>query len=394
MPSRRTVTTLVVGGVALVGGLSLPLALAGPPGRADTHGSASRPSAEALSSAPASPTTGAGSGSSSAVCPLAGTATGSAPTTSSSAAGSSPAVVSPPASFPVGSATHVFTRTTADGIAIRAYLLDGDVATGCGPVPVTGGPVDPMAPCASSAVSIELSDDSAVGQGTLSTPMFVPGAAGSASGSAGSASGSGDLAVPGSEPEQGLTSGAFGVVEGDPVWWVAVQVGSAVADATVTFPDGSTDTMAPVGGVVVLAHHVAVTTAATSPYDVQGTVVLLGSSGDVLTTITLPQDAPSTPAPVPTPLPAPVPLPTPVTPPVTIPPAPGTTGTASGTAAATAGGATAASGANATTSASPPASGSGSGTGADVVPPTGDSGGAMVACPLEPVADSSASTTP
>ena len=220
----------------------------------------------------------------------------------------------------VGSATHVFTRTTADGIVIRVYRVASTVP--CGPIQgtvvpsggvssgtlaggasggtgsngtgsSTGGsgsgsvpvPVCPLGPVA----TVGLSDDTAVGQGTLG----------------GVVSGTGiDTTDPGVPTAQ--ASGAFGVDEGDPVWWVAVRVGPDVASVGVTFADGSTDQMAPVDGIAVLAHHIAPTTASGTPGPevVRATVRLVGSSGAVLGTVTLPAPTP-TPSPTPTPAPSP-----------------------------------------------------------------------------------------
>jgi len=100
-----------------------------------------------------------------------------------------------------------------------------------------------------------------------------------------------------------LVTGAFGVSEGDPVWWVAVEVGSDVSSVRMTFPDGAVDQMAPVDGTAVLAQRVttAVATAENGPYDVRGSLQLLGADGSVLDTVTLPQ---ASSAPVPVPLPA------------------------------------------------------------------------------------------
>jgi hypothetical protein len=105
-----------------------------------------------------------------------------------------------------------------------------------------------------------------------------------------------------SEPSA-LATGAFGVSEGDPVWWVAVEVSSDVRSVRMTFPDGAVDQMTPSQGTAVLAHRVpaAVATADTGPYDVRGSLQLLGADGGVLHTVTLPQ---ASPAPVPEPLPA------------------------------------------------------------------------------------------
>jgi hypothetical protein len=261
----------------------------------------------------------------------------------------------------IDSATRLFIRTTADGVAIRAYE-DAPVATPCvvAPTPQTGpvpggdssgstgsGPAStlmPLIPTASD-VTIELSDDDAVGQGSISSPQCVLTPAGGGATGSGGQSGSSPASPPAgganapvitpattttttatttttttsptpttppagasSEP-LAIDSGAFGVVEGDPVWWVAVEVSSDVTSVEMTFPDGSTDQMAPVDGVAVLAHRVtaAVASAGTGPYDVRGTLQILGAGGTVLSTVTLPQTPTSAPGPVAVPLPAPVP---------------------------------------------------------------------------------------
>jgi hypothetical protein len=269
----------------------------------------------------------------------------------------------------IGSATRLFIRTTADGVAIRAYE-DAPSATPCfvSPTPEAGsvpggdssgstgsGPAStlmPLIPTASD-VTIELSDDDAVGQGSISSPQCVMSPAGGSAGGSGTGTGTAG-AQPGSPPASpprganapvitpattttttattttttttatpnattppagaaseplAIGSGTFGVVEGDPVWWVAVEVGSEVTSVEMMFPDGSTDQMAPVDGVAVLAHRVtaAVASAATGPYEVRGTLQLLGAGGTVLGTVSLPQEPTSVPGPVPVPLPEPLP---------------------------------------------------------------------------------------
>ena len=220
------------------------------------------------------------------------TTTGLATSGTASGVASAPAVCpalgdSSPQST-VGSATHLFTRTTGDGVTVRVYRLAVQTGLNCGLVPDTANttPSDPA--CPSNSISLEMSDDSAVGNGFLGLPV-VPFAAGSHVPDTGGAQ-------TGSEPE-GVTSGAFGVVEGDPVWWVALQVGSEVATAQVTFADRSSDEMAPVGGVAVLVHHVTESGTGFNPYSVQGTVTLSAASGNVIGNVTLPQ--------VPMPLPSP-----------------------------------------------------------------------------------------
>ena len=108
-----------------------------------------------------------------------------------------------------------------------------------------------------------------------------------------------------------VVPGVFGVTEGDPVWWVAVEVPDTVSTVRMTFPDGATDEMAPVSGIAVLAHRVpaAVATGGSGPYEVQGSLQLLGGDGGVLDTVTLPQAV----SPVPVPVPGPVPEPLPAT---------------------------------------------------------------------------------
>jgi hypothetical protein len=146
-----------------------------------------------------------------------------------------------------------------------------------------------------------------------------------------------------------MSEAAFGVAEGDPVWWIAVQVGADVASAKATFADGSVDQMAPVDGVAVLAHHITAQVASTGsgPSTVRATLVLLGAGGEVLATVTFPEQ----PKPMPVPLPAPEPSPA----------GSGSTGTGS------------------TGSAS---AGSGStGSGSTASSPVGSTPGAVVACP-------------
>ena len=234
-------------------------------------------------------------------------------------------------------------------------------STGSSSSPTLGSTVVPLVPTGAD-VTVELSDGDSVGQGAISSLQCVESPDGGTS--SGSGSGSGGGGAPGSEPTNGpvvtpatttttivtpltttpvvsppvvsppanvapvtttttavtpttvvpadqlqaVVTGTFGVAEGDPVWWVAVEVGSDVTSVQMTFPDGSTDQMAPVGGVAVLAHRVtpAVAAADTGPYVVRGTLQLLGNGAVVVDTVTLPQE--STPVPVPSPAPEPAPL--------------------------------------------------------------------------------------
>ncbi len=202
-----------------------------------------------------------------------------------------------------GTAAHLFTRTTSDAVTIRVYRLAGTVI-GCGTVPTPVNSAPSMLSCNGGTISIEMSDDTAVGQGDLGQPFVSPLATGS----------SGSTSVPAPDPlpttpnagtePLSISTGTFGVLEGDPVWWLALQLGPDVASAKVTFADGSTDQMAPVDAVAVLAHHIAVT-ATSDPADVRGTVELLDGSGNLLRTITLPQPVVAEPGPIPVPQPGP-----------------------------------------------------------------------------------------
>ncbi len=212
----------------------------------------------------------------------------------------------------LGSATHLFTRTTTDGVTIRAYRLSSTESCTCGPIPASSPPSGSSSGSTSSGtqgqgadssvtpeVSVELSDDTAIGQGIL---VDAPGT--ETTTATGTSAATEPLAA---------TSGAFGVVEGTPVWWIAVSVGSEVANVQVTFADGSTDLMSPVGGVAVLASQIDPSVASTGdgPYEVRATLQLLDDSGAVIDTVTFPEPSP-TPTPVPEPTPAPGTPPEPV----------------------------------------------------------------------------------
>ncbi len=200
----------------------------------------------------------------------------------------------------LGSATHLFTRTTADGVTIRAYRLSSTEPCGCGPIPygsatspssgsssgsgASSQPVPRGGSLITPATSLEFSDDSAVGQGVLF------GALGAAAPTTGVAE---PLAV---------ISNAFGVPEGAPVWWIAASVGPEVASAQMTFADGSTDEMSPIDGVVVLARQIdaSVASSGEGPNEVSGTLQLLDTSGTVINTVSFPaREPPPVPFPVP-----------------------------------------------------------------------------------------------
>jgi hypothetical protein len=210
----------------------------------------------------------------------------------------------------IGSATHVFTRTTTDDVTIRTYRLAATGSCLCGPIP-TSPPSSSGASASDvglgSSLSVELSDDSAVGQGSLFEEPAPTATTGNAV----------------SEPTA-VVSGAFGVTEGAPVWWTAVTVGPDVATVEMTFADGSTDQMSPVDGVAVLAHLIdpSVASSGDGPYEVRGTLRLLGPSGAVIASVTIPEP---TSTPPPGPATSPEPFTSPGLRPVSVPASPPST---------------------------------------------------------------------
>jgi hypothetical protein len=328
---------------ALVGAAALALVIGAAGGYFGE--AAASPVAVRASGPGSTPTTTAASGGTRSVAPSSSGPAVLCPNASGGSPGASSGTTSTNGSLDIGTATRVFTRTTADGVTIRVYQ---DARTGASciglPTPMAGSasastPPTTMAPSGSasspvfptgSETTIELSDDNAVGQGAITPLQCVMSPGGGVVG--GSGSGSSNGAQPGSSPASPVTTnpvpttpittipttttttttppggpselatGVFGVAEGDPVWWVAVEVGTDVTSVRMTFPDGTSDEMAPVGGVAVLAHRVApaVASAGTGPYEVRGTLELLGAGGVVLNTVTLPEQ--SAPVPVPTPL--------------------------------------------------------------------------------------------
>jgi hypothetical protein len=282
------------------------------------------------------------------------------PNSSGGSSGASSGTSATNGSGDIGSATRVFTRTTTDGVTVRVYQ-DANTGVSCIGLPTpmagsatSGGPVTTTAPAPSGSasspafetgpnVTIELSDGDAVGQGAITEMQCVvapEGGVGAASppsgvitnplptnptptepintGPATTVPPTTATTTPPSSPGQPrqLSSGAFGVVEGDPVWWVAVEVGTDVTSVRMTFPDGAADEMAPVNGIAVLAHKVApaLASAATGPYAVRGTLEMLGAGGSVLDTVSLPQQFAPVPVPTPMPLQPATTVPTPTVP--------------------------------------------------------------------------------
>lgn len=224
--------------------------------------------------------------------------------TASGAASGSASVSSGGAGFAFATGpalTPLFVRTTADGIAVRAYL--GDITppeppkvacpdgAPCPILPSTALPAD----CFPSAMlRAELSNQAAVEPGFVSIPKLAP-----------------DQAV------GVVQAGFFGVQEGSPAAWATVHTTDAVATVRVRFADGTVDEMTPVQGYAVLAHQ----TPAPPPPDPsagpeafkksmlpEGTVEGLDASGAVVATAALTdQVAPSAPCTMPEPVPAPAP---------------------------------------------------------------------------------------
>ncbi len=271
-------------------------------------------------------------------CEAAGSVPGSAG--SAGSAGAPPGVIAP-----AQTATHLFTRTTADGVTIRVYRVSSGPILGCGSS--AGGQTMFIPVCGSDRDMVEMSDTAAVGQGELAVNEPVP--------------------VTGSVPLPAHVvslpaSGAFGVLEGDPVWWVAVQVDTGVAGVEADFADGTTDVMAPVNGVAALAHHV------TPPHgsdasQVQATLRLLDSGGAVIGTVPVPS-----PLPAPVPVPEPAPAPAGTVPPATAPPATPPSPAPGGGGTANSGGST----------------GGANGSGGSAGSASGSPSSSAIACPLVP----------
>ena len=176
-----------------------------------------------------------------------------------------------------GRAHRLFVRS-ASGITIRVHQMavgagsDGGAYPSFGPGivsagTVSGGTVYGGTACqATATLLVGLSTDEAVGQGgggllpTRKKPVLIY-----------------------------IASGAFGVVEGSPSAWVAVQTAPDVARVRVEFADGASDAMAPRKGVAVLASKVKAQLAqigerSGSPL---GTVEALDAHGHVLGRIKL-----------------------------------------------------------------------------------------------------------
>ena len=240
--------------------------------------------------------------------------------------------------------TFLFTRVTASGVTIRAYSVGSTTSGGCGAavtcIPTTTVPSVPTCPagaeCAQPIVTPHTTGTSPgsgstsaatatpvsppnqpVGSGTTGSGTTGSGTTGSGPPSTGTscqplvvelstdkAVGTGSVSLPSSATPSStavevLGTGSFGTAEGAPVGWVAVWVGSGVASVQLTAGGTPIDSMAPDGGVVVLA----------APGDAglaDATVVGLDPSGATVDSVPVgqaatPDGAGSCPAPVSTP---------------------------------------------------------------------------------------------
>jgi hypothetical protein len=257
--------------------------------------------------------------------------------------------------------TFLFSRVTSSGVTVRAYSAGTTTTGGCGPavtcVPSTTVPTVPTVPsvptCPAGAecaqpIVVPHTTGTASGSGTTSgaggasggvatpvsppdqPPVSVPTTSGPPSTTTGCgplvvelstdrAVGTGSVSLPSSTPSANtvevLGTGSFGTAEGAPVGWVAVWVGSGVASVQLTAGGAAVDSMAPDGGVVVLA-------ASGDAGLVDATVVGLGPTGATVDSVPVgqaatPDVASGCPAPTSTPpvsttttVPPPVPVPT------------------------------------------------------------------------------------
>ena len=193
--------------------------------------------------------------------------------------------------------THLFTRTTAGGIAIRAYRTDpppppsttstvkGQEAVCPKPMASGGSPGAQTGVVSGGSGSATASASASSGEAGTSTgggetapappppapppsvvnqpPQCAPLPPICKATSSVLAEVSNDAAVGQSfdpiddkQPSEALSHLAvagFGVPEGSPATFVTVQVGPGVTDVRLRLPSGAVDNMAPVGGVAVLA---------------------------------------------------------------------------------------------------------------------------------------------
>jgi hypothetical protein len=239
-----------------------------------------------------------------------------------------------PSTAVVPALTSLFTRTTTSGVTIRAYTSGTTLGVGPGPLACPAGmmcaqpittPLTPRDPSANGGTD---SSGSSPSGATASSGMIGPDSTISTVGTVPSepprcqevtlemstdravssvaVAGPTGVAV-GPNSVELLATGSFGEVEGGPVGWVAVAVGSNVPSVQLVSSTGTViDATTPASGVVVLA-------AVGSTVLGDASVVGLSPAGATLATV--PVDLGVTPAPGCSPVtPGP-----PVTPPTTVP---------------------------------------------------------------------------
>jgi hypothetical protein len=139
----------------------------------------------------------------------------------------------------------------------------GSGTTGSGPAGSGTTSTDPtQTPGSCQPLILELSNDKAVGTGSVSLP---------------------DTVTASPDTVEVLGTGSFGTVEGAPVGWVAVWVGSGVTSVQLSVGGTAVDAMAPDGGVVVLAtsNNAGLDSASVVGLDQSGATVASAPAGQV-----------------------------------------------------------------------------------------------------------------
>jgi hypothetical protein len=147
---------------------------------------------------------------------------------------------------------RLFTHVSTDGVIVSTFMDSGsNSASGASGAAGKPGTCSP-----SGQMTLEISDTKAVA--IFTEPLY------------------GGF----TEPLIDVEIGELGVTEGNPATWLEAQVGSRADRVSVRFADGSTDSMAPSGGVAVLARGGSATE--TLGGSRGATLEVLGSGGTVL----------------------------------------------------------------------------------------------------------------
>jgi hypothetical protein len=155
-----------------------------------------------------------------------------------------------PGQPPLPTGQRVFVHDSADGIRIRGYLFTYPILPGAPPAACFTG----------QELRTEISDD-----------VFA-------------ASTGGSIMASGGDPLTVIFRNSVGLEEGSPIILVALRSAPTVALVRITFADGTTDQMAPVAGLVALAHHAADANASMAG---GGSADALDAHGVVLGTVSL-----------------------------------------------------------------------------------------------------------